>query len=253
MTRQRLAVRAAGFGLAALFVLSLNDLGLLDFDRIVQGSRNLGTFLREMFPPRRDVARELLWALLETLQIAFVGTVIGFAIALPLALLAVRGLVPAWMAEPVKLLLAVVRTIPSILWALIFVIAFGLGPAAGALGVALYTAGFLGKNLYELFEGVDVEVMEAVRGVGASRLELARWALLPEASNGVVSQLLFMFEYNVRASSILGFVGAGGIGFYLNGYMELLDYRSLLTAILLTLAAVLVIDRVSSGLRRSLR
>ncbi|MFN0145828.1 MAG: phosphonate ABC transporter, permease protein PhnE [Dehalococcoidia bacterium] len=253
MTRQQMVFRAVTLALAALFILSLSDLGLLDLERIQHGTRNLGTFLREMFPPRREVLGELSRALVETLQIAFVGTVIGFLIGLPLAVLAVRGLVPLWIAEPIKLVLAVVRTIPSILWALVFVIAVGLGPAAGALGVALYTAGFLGKNLYELFEGVDVEVMEAVRGVGASRLELARWALLPEASNGVVSQLLFMFEYNVRASSILGFVGAGGIGFYLNGYMELLDYRSLLTAILLTLGAVLVIDRASSALRRTLR
>lgn len=253
MDRRTLALRGSAIALALLFLLALNDVGLMDVDRIAHGVRNLGTFVREMFPPRREVLRELSWALIETIEIAFVGTVIGFVLALPLALAASKGLAPFWLAEAVKLVLACVRTIPSILWALIFVIAVGLGPAAGTLGVALYTAGFLGKNLYELFEGADHEVIEAVRGVGASRLQLARWAVLPESSNGVVSQALFMFEYNVRASSILGFVGAGGIGFYLNGYMELLDYRSLLTAILLTLVAVLVIDRASATLRAALR
>jgi phosphonate transport system permease protein len=206
-----------------------------------------------MFPPNLDALDELWPALLETIEIAFVGTVIGLALALPLALAASRGLAPAWLAAPVRLVLAAVRTIPSILWALIFVVAVGLGPAAGALGVALYTAGFLGKNLYEMFEGADPEVVEAVRGAGASRLQLARWAIIPESTNGLVSQLLFMYEYNVRASSILGFVGAGGIGFYISGYMELLDYQSLLTALLLTLAAVLVIERLSAWLRSALR
>lgn len=250
---KRYAVRLGLAALTALFVLSLRDVGLLDFTRLRRGLRNLGIFFQDMFPPDSDVVSELVRALLETLQIAFVGTVLGFALALPLALLATASLAPPFLTAPVKLVLAVIRTIPSILWAIIFVVAVGLGPAAGTLGIALYTVGFLGKNLYELFEGVDSEVLEAVRGVGGGRAQLARWALLPEAANGIISQLLFMFEYNVRASSILGFVGAGGIGFYLLGYVQLLEYRSLLTAILVTLCAVLVIDRASSALRAALR
>ncbi len=250
---KRYAVRLGLAALTALFVLSLRDVGLLDFTRLRRGLRNLGIFFQDMFPPDPDVVSELVRALLETLQIAFVGTVLGFALALPLALLATASLAPPFLTAPVKLVLAVIRTIPSILWAIIFVVAVGLGPAAGTLGIALYTVGFLGKNLYELFEGVDSEVLEAVRGVGGGRAQLARWALLPEAANGIISQLLFMFEYNVRASSILGFVGAGGIGFYLLGYVQLLEYRSLLTAILVTLCAVLVIDRASSALRAALR
>jgi phosphonate transport system permease protein len=133
------------------------------------------------------------------------------------------------------------------------VVAVGLGPAAGTLGVALYSVGYLGKIFYELFEGTDQEVVEAVRSLGSGRFQLARHAVLPEASNGIVSQLLFMFEYNVRASSIMGFVGAGGIGYYLLGYVQLLEYRSLLTAVLVTLAAVVVIDRASSLIRSAIR
>jgi phosphonate transport system permease protein len=153
----------------------------------------------------------------------------------------------------VKVALAFVRTVPAVLWAIFFVVAVGLGPAAGTLGVALYTVGYLGKIFYEQFEGTDLEVVEAVRGVGAGRLALARHAILPEASNGIVSQLLFMFEYNVRSSSIMGFVGAGGIGFYLLGYVQLLEYQSLMTAVLVTLAAVVAIDRMSSVVRAALR
>jgi phosphonate transport system permease protein len=109
----------------------------------------------------------------------------------------------------------------------------------------------MGKLFYETFEGVDPEVLEAARGVGANRLQLARFALIPEAANAVLAQLLFMFEYNVRASSIMGFVGAGGIGFYLLGYIQLLQYDNLTTALLVTFVAVVLIDRLSARLRRT--
>jgi phosphonate transport system permease protein len=152
---------------------------------------------------------------------------------------------------PVRFFLHCVRTVPTLLWALVFVVAFGLGPVAGALGIAFYTLGYLGKLLSEAFEGVDGEVLEAVRGVGCNRLQLLRYALLPEAANAMLSQLLFVFEYNVRASTILGFVGAGGIGFYMIGYVQMLQYRSLTTALVLTLLAVIAIDQASAWIRRS--
>jgi phosphonate transport system permease protein len=169
---------------------------------------------------------------------------------LPLSVLSTSTLFGPAVSVPVSLLLASVRTVPSLLWAVVFVAAFGLGPAAGALGIAAYTTGYLGKLFREAFDGVDAEVIEAVRSVGCTRLQLARYALLPEASNHLLSQLLFAFEYNVRASSILGFVGAGGIGFYMLGYLQLLQYRNLATALLVTLALVLVIDGLSGWARR---
>jgi phosphonate transport system permease protein len=189
-------------------------------------------------------------AMLETLQIAFVGTMLGFLLALPLALAATPSLVGPATAALVRLLLAFVRTVPSLLWAIVFVVAVGLGPGAGALGIALYSLGYMGKLFYEILEGVDPEVVEAVRGVGAGRLQLARYALIPESANAVLAQLLFMFEYNVRASSILGFVGAGGIGYYLLGYIQTLQYARLTTALLITFAVVVAIDRLSAIIRR---
>jgi phosphonate transport system permease protein len=189
-------------------------------------------------------------AMLETVQIAFAGTAIGFFLALPLALLACPLLFGPAVTAPVKLVLAFVRTVPALFWAIVFVVAVGLGPAAGTLAVALYSLGYLGKLLYETFEGVDPEVIEAVRSVGCSRVQLARYALVPETANSLLALLLFMFEYNVRASSIMGFVGAGGIGFYLLGYIQLLRYDLLLSGLLLTLAVVIVIDRLSALVRR---
>lgn len=243
--------RAVFAALLVLLVLALADVGLFDAGRLGRGVRNLGEFLRALFPPDPSTLPTLAEAMLETIEIAFVGTAIGSLLAVPLALLASPLLFGPAVTGPVKLLLAAVRTVPSLFWAIVFVVLVGLGPAAGALAIALYSLGYLGKLLYETFDGVDPEVVEAVWSVGASRVQLARWAILPEAANGILAQLLFMFEYNVRASSILGFVGAGGIGFYLIGYLELLRYDLLLTGLLLTLAVVIAIDRLSALVRRA--
>jgi phosphonate transport system permease protein len=241
--------RLAWLALAATLALALWHIGLVDAARLGRGVTNLGTFLRGLFPPDATTLPTLAEAMLETLEIAYVGTAIGVALALPLALAASPALFGPSLTAPTKLVLALVRTVPSLFWGILFVVAVGLGPAAGALGIALYSLGYLGKLLYETFDGVDPEVIEAVRSVGASRLQLARYAILPESANGILAQLLFMFEYNVRASSIMGFVGAGGIGFYLLGYIQLLRYDLLLTALLLTLGVVIVIDRASAAVR----
>jgi phosphonate transport system permease protein len=248
MSRHRGAILVASLLVLLVFVLA--DVGLLDPVRIARGVRNLGEFAAALFPPDPSTLPTLAEAMLETIEIAFAGTAIGFALALPLSLAASPVLFGPSVTAPVKVLLAAVRTVPALFWGIVFVVAVGFGPAAGTLGVALYSLGYLGKLLYETFDGVDPEVVEAVRSVGASRSQLARYALIPEAANGILAQLLFMFEYNVRASSIMGFVGAGGIGFYILGYLGVLRYDLLLTALLLTLLVVVVIDRASSVVRR---
>lgn len=242
--------RAAWALIAVVILLALADVGLLDAGRLARGVRNVGEFVGLLFPPDPSSLPTLAEAMLETIEIALVGTAIGFALALPTSLLASPVLFGPRVTGPVKLVLAAVRTVPALFWGIFFVVAVGLGPAAGSLGVALYSLGYLGKLLYETFDAVDPEVIEAIRGVGAGRLQLARYAVLPEAANGIVAQVLFMFEYNVRASSIMGFVGAGGIGYYLLGYIQLLRYDLLLTALLVTLVVVIAIDRASALIRR---
>ena len=250
MKRARLGLgRALFLLLVVAFLLCLRNVGLLDPARLGRGIRNIGIFVGGLFPPDASVLPTVAVAMLETIQIAFLGTTIGFLLALPLAVAASRTLFGGPVSDAVKLVLALVRTVPSLLWGIVFVVAVGLGPAAGTLGIAVYSLGYLGKLLSETFEGVDPEVVEAVRGVGCNRLQLARYAVLPEAANEILAQLLFMFEYNVRASSIMGFVGAGGIGFYLLGYIQMLRYDYLMTALLVTLAVVVLIDRLSARLR----
>lgn len=235
--------------LAALFAYSLSDVGLLETDRLQRGVQNTGRFLRGLFPPAWDVLPDVARAAGETVQIAFIGTALGLVLALPLSVAASPAITGRGVALTIRLLLAAVRTVPALLWAIIFVVAVGLGPAAGSLGVAMYSLGYMGKLFSEAFDGVDPEVLEAVRSAGLGRVQLARYALLPEAANQLLSQLLFMFEYNVRSSSIMGFVGAGGIGYYLLGYVQTLRYQELTTALLVTLVVVLAIDRLSALVR----
>jgi len=242
--------RLAGPLLLVALVAALGNVGLLDAGRLTRGARNLWIFAGGLFPPDPSTLPTLLGAMLETIQIAFAGTAIGFAMALPLALLGCPTLFGPSITGPVKLALAFTRTVPALFWAIVFVVAVGLGPAAGTLAIALYSQGYLGKLLYEAFDGVDPEVVEAVRSVGCGRAQLACYAVLPEAANAILAQLLFVFEYNVRASSIMGFVGAGGIGFYLLGYIQMLRYDLLVTGLLLTLAVVVLLDRLSALVRR---
>lgn len=215
----------------------------------LSGITNLIGLAREAFPPDTALIPTALRAVLETIQIAFLGTLLGTVLALPLGLLGCRNLFGRAITIPTRLVLAAVRTLPALLWAVIFVIAVGLGSLAGVLASAVYTVGYLGKLQYEAIEGIDPAPLHAVSSAGASGGQLIRYVVLPEAANHLVSQILFMFEYNVRASSIFGFVGAGGIGFYIAGYLTVFDYQSVLTLLLAVLFTILVIDYISVRLR----
>lgn len=235
--------------LALLTVLAMREVGLFEGQRLLRGLSNLAVFARDMVPPDVGVLPLAGRALWETVVMAFAGTALGFVLSLPLGMMGARTVSPLPLVAVARLVVAVARTIPSLLWAVLFVIMVGLGPLAGTLGLALYSLGYLGKIYSELFEGVDPEVLEAVRGVGAGRIHLARFAVWPESANAALSQLLFMLEYNVRASSILGFAGAGGIGFYISLYLQVLDYQKLATLLLLILGLTLAMDVASAWVR----
>ncbi len=233
-----------------MFVYSASRLGLTDINRLAKGLVNLGSLLAEMVPPNPNVATEAAAALAETIQIAFVGTVLGFVFALPFSALAMRNIFPHSITAAARAFFGFVRTIPVLFWAVIFVIAVGLGPLAGTLAIAVYTFGYLSKIYYEAFEAVDPEVLDAIRVTRAPRLLIVRHAVIPESMNTIISQLLFMFEYNIRSSTVLGFVGAGGVGLLMISYIESLQYSSLTTVLILTLVTVVAIDFVSGYLRK---
>lgn len=185
----------------------------------------------------------------ETIQMAFIGTVVGVAIALPMSMFAARNLNSKWVYAPIRAILAAIRTFPSILWAILFVIMVGLGPFAGILALIMYTIGFVAKLQYESIETVDADPMDAVSSIGVSKWQLIRYVVLPESAPHLLSQILYMFDYNVRQSSILGLVGAGGIGFYIINYIKFFEYGKAAVFMIVVLAAVLIIDWVSVKIR----
>ena len=150
-----------------------------------------------------------------TIKMAFVSTLIGFIISVPIASLAANNLVPLPIAIPARIVLAGLRSLPSIIWALLFAIALGFGPLPGILAMTLYTIGYLGKLQYEAMEGIANAPLESAMAMGLTHSERLFHVVIPESSNDLLSQLMFMFEYNVRHGTVLGLVGAGGIGMYI--------------------------------------
>lgn len=225
-----------------VFIVLLAHFGFFRLDQWGKGLANLIQFSCDAFPPDMSVLLGITGPLIETIEMAYVGTLLGFLISFPLAILGSRLLFPSWVVALARFVAGFLRTIPPLLWAIIFVIIVGLGPLAGTLSLALYTVGYLAKLYSEFFEGTDPEVLEAVKGAGATTPYLVRYVVLPEGANAILSQLLFMFEYNIRASSILGFVGAGGIGFQIYVYLQTMEYQKLTAVLILILALVIAID-----------
>lgn len=212
----------------------------------------LGFLFDASIPPDTSVLEVGLRGLEETLYIAYLGTLVGVALSLPLSLLATRNLFGWYVNTPARWVLAGVRVLPSILWAVIFVILVGTGPLAGVLAISLYTVGFVGKLEYEAFEGLDPGPRVAVRSLGASRFQVLRFVVLPQSANALVSQTFFMFEYNVRHASAIGIVGAGGIGYYIMGYLEFFAYDRAIVLLAIVFVVVIVVDELSYWLRTTL-
>jgi len=236
-----------GLIVALVVVTSYNmDANPVDF---VEGIPNLGIIAEELTEIEPKLFETALFSMFETIQMAFIGTVIGVAIALPLSMFAARNLNSKWVYAPLRVILAAIRTFPSILWAILFVIMVGLGTFAGILAIIMYTIGFVAKLQYESIETVDADPMDAVNSIGVSKWQLIRHVVLPESAPHLLSQILYMFDYNVRQSAILGLVGAGGIGFYIINYIKFFEYGKAAIFMLVVLITVLFIDWLSVKIR----
>ena len=181
----------------------------------------------------------------ETLKIAFVATILGMVISFPLSLFASRNLSPAWISYPARFILAGSRSLPSIIWALFFVIVIGFGPLSGIFAMTVYTVGYLGKLQYETIEGIDRGPLEASKAMGHGWLERSFGVIMPESANGLISQVIFMFEYNFRHGTVIGIVGAGGIGYYINLYLKFLQYDKVIAYLIIIFIVVLILDVIS--------
>jgi phosphonate transport system permease protein len=183
----------------------------------------------------------------ETLLISYVGTLIGAVLAFALNFFAAENTSPApWLRFTVRRLLEFARTVPGIVFALIFVMAFGLGPVAGVLAIAIHSTGALGKLFSEIVENADMKPVEGIRSTGASWLSCMRFAILPQVSAGYASYALLRFEINVREASVMGFVGAGGIGQELIVAIRKFYYSDV-SAILVTIIVTVFLIDITTG------
>jgi phosphonate transport system permease protein len=179
----------------------------------------------------------------ETVLISYVGTLSGAILAFALNFLAAENTSPApWLRFAIKRLMEFCRTVPDIVFALIFVIAFGLGPMAGVLAIMIHSVGALGKLYSEIVENIDMKPVEGVRSTGASWLSCMRFAVVPQVAAGFASYTLLRFEINVRGASVMGFVGAGGIGQELVVAVRKFYYSDVSAILLMIIISVFVID-----------
>lgn len=250
-------VRALTIGtLAAVIGLAVFGMVRLDFSllRILNGVHRLGAFVVLMIPPSPEGhLADFLRALGETLAIAFLGTLIAAVLALPIAFLAARNVVPNPFARfAVRRGLDVVRSVDVLIWALIWINVVGLGPFAGMLAVACSDFGALGKLFSEAIETVDRRAGEGVSAAGGGFLHRIRFGLVPGVLPVLAGQVLYFFESNTRSATIIGIVGAGGIGQYLTEFIRVLEMRKVAFLVLMILVTVALIDAVSARLRRAI-
>ena len=224
-----------------------------DLPRLWAGLPRLAHWLAGAFPPDFSGLPDLLRRAAETVAIATLGTSLAALLALPLALMAARPVAPIpALYHPARALLDALRGIDGFVFALIFVAAVGLGPFAGMLGVALHSAGSIAKLWSEALETADPAPVEAALSAGGTRAQAAAVILLPETLPQTLSALLYVWEFNIRASTVLGLVGAGGLGQELKNAVDLLDFARVLAILLIVIALVLTADRLSAALRRRL-
>ncbi len=230
-------------------LLAAHWAGALDPERYREMLPTLWTLTQDAWPP--DFQRLSGWGrpLLDTLSMSVTGTAGGILGALPLGALAARGLSPAVVRYPVMLLLNTIRSIPALLWGIIFVASVGFGPLPGALALACHSTGMLGKFFAEIFEHVDRAPVDALRSQGVPVLGVMRFGVLPQVLPRLVDVGLYRWEHNIRAATTLGAIGAGGLGLEIITAFNLFEYREALALIGVLLALVTVVNLLGTWVR----
>jgi phosphonate transport system permease protein len=220
--------------------------------RFVRGLPWIVDILGRMLPPDLRVLPAALLGAVKTVEIALLGTAVAAVLALPLGVVSARNVAAPGLFYPARAVLNFFRSVDTLVYALIFVAAVGLGPFPGVLAVVAYTTTSLAKLYSEAIEGIDRGPVDAITATGATRLQVLRFGVLPQVLPLFLSYVLYRLETNIRAATVLGFVGAGGIGFYLQTYLRMIDYPAASTVLLVTVLMVMAVDALSSKLRERL-
>ena len=219
-------------------------------DRDLSVWRNLSNFFAEFFPPDLSVVPRTIEALVETIEIALLATFFAIVFSLGIGLGAAQTIAPAWLVAMTRMLLNVIRTIPSLIWAVIAVAAMGANAVAGVAALTLYSIGYLGKFFSEAFESVDLNVSRSLRSIGADPLQAFQFGIWPHAKPLIWSHGIWMLEYNIRSASIIGYVGAGGLGLQLHAYQSFHQWDRFATVLICILCVVTLLDFLSERIRR---
>lgn len=259
-------IRAVTYSMVLLScVLAASWSGEVDLRKFVEGLPRFGSYFRDITPTLRpatlgsDIA-EWYWnrpvwleLLLETLLVAYVGTLAGAAIGFSLCFFTSANISGNRIISfTVKRTLEFCRTVPDIVFALLFVFAIGLGPVPGVLAIVIHTAGALGKQFSEAVENIDLKPVEGLRSTGANWIDQIQFAVLPQVASHFASYVLLRFEINVRGATVMGFVGAGGIGKELLNSIRQFYYSDVSAILLMIVFTVIVIDLMTERLRHRL-
>lgn len=251
--RKRLIRSWVRFGLVALAVtVCLWEAGMLDGPRLAEGLPAIGIVLGEMVPP--DFSRWQAWVspLIDTVTMSVAGTALAVFFSIPIGFLAARNTTPHPVAyQMARFVLNILRSIPELIMGIIFVAAVGFGMLPGVLALGLHSVGMVGKFFAEAIEHAHPGPMEAASAAGASHMQVISHGVLPQVFPQFADVTMYRWEYNFRASTVMGMVGAGGIGTELVGSLRLLDYPQVGAIMLVILAAVTLVDALSNLLRRA--
>ena len=217
---------------------------------LFKDSGNMAKFLSEFFPPNFREWRSYLREMIVTMHIAVWGTVLAIVCAVPFGLLSSSNIVPIWIYQPVRRLMDACRAINEMVFAMLFIVAVGLGPFAGVLALWIHTTGTLAKLFSEAVEAIDPRPVEGVRATGASALEEILYGVIPQVLPLWISYSLYRFESNVRSASVVGMVGAGGIGVILYEVIRGFEYAQTCAVMLIIIVFVTAIDMLSARIRK---
>jgi len=251
--RQNRVIAATGVVILAVAV-SAGFVGLFDTARLAEGVPALFSLAGEMLPPTFTEPRKWAGAMVDTLAMSIAGTAIAVLLALPLGFLAAANTTP----HPAVLyvtrgILNLTRTVPELVLGIVFVAAVGFGPLPGVLALGLHSAGMVGKFFAESIEHASNAPIEAARATGASRFQVIWHGVLPQVLPQFADVSIYRWEYNFRASTVMGMVGAGGIGFELMGSLRIMQYQEVSAILLLILAMVSVVDALGQRIRRGMK
>jgi len=239
-------------GIAALLIYSIDAVDLGNLPQLFTNSDRIQNFAGELLRPDFTDWRLFVAKMWETVQIALWGTFLAVFLGVPLGLAAARNIAPIWVVTPVRWVMNLLRSVPDLVMGLPFVVAVGLGPLAGVLAIMLNTAGVLAKLFSEAVESIDKGPVEGVRATGAAPLHEIMWGVIPQVAPLWTSFALYRFESNSRSATVLGLIGAGGIGQVLFDRMNAFDFNGVSAVVIIVIVAVTLIDMLSQAMRKRL-